>query len=193
MTEPWDRLPNERSKAYYLFCQYRDTGPLRSLAKLRRTIGKPLGYQRNLEAFSAGHNWQERVQAFDDHLATIKQEENKQAIIEMNRRQAQQALSLQEQSFAGMDLDDIESLTPKEKLERFKVAVEIERKARAADVARIELSGEVRTGGDSENERTRARIATALEQLRVGSRSGAEITTESESDSESDESMEDQD
>ena len=74
MTEVWERLPNERSKAYELFCLYRDIGPYRSLQKLRQTCDLSLSL-RQLERYSAKYDWVARAAAFSDHIFALKLEE----------------------------------------------------------------------------------------------------------------------
>jgi hypothetical protein len=81
MTEAWDRLPNERSKAYELFCLYRDMGPSRSLQKLRQTNALRLSL-RQLERYSAKYDWVTRAQAFSDHIFALKLEEHTKSILE---------------------------------------------------------------------------------------------------------------
>ena len=81
MTKAWDRLPNERSKAYELFCLYRDMGPSRSLQKLRQTNSLPLSL-RQLERYSANYDWVARAQAFSDHIFALKLKEREKRILE---------------------------------------------------------------------------------------------------------------
>jgi len=81
MTEPWDRLPNERIKAYELFCLYRDLGPSRSLRKLRQTNAMHLSL-RQLERYSATYDWVARAQAFSDHIFALKLKEHEKRILE---------------------------------------------------------------------------------------------------------------
>jgi hypothetical protein len=81
MTKAWDRLPNERIKAYELFCLYRDLGPSRSLQKLRQTNALPLSL-RQLERYSAKYDWVARAQAFSDYIFAIKLQEHEKRILE---------------------------------------------------------------------------------------------------------------
>ena len=81
MSDPWDRLPNERLKAYELFCLYRDLGPSRSLSKCRQTYALPISV-RQLEQYSAKYHWVARAQAFSDHIFAIKLQEHDKRILE---------------------------------------------------------------------------------------------------------------
>ena len=72
MINPWDRLPNERSKAYYLFCRFRDLGPTRSLRKLARvedSDSKPLASLVNLKSYSREYQWFARARSFDASIS----------------------------------------------------------------------------------------------------------------------------
>ncbi len=81
MTEVWDRLPDERVKAYELFCLYRDMGPSRSLQKLRQAhaLGSSL---RQLERYSAKYDWVARAEAFSDRIFALKLKEREKRILE---------------------------------------------------------------------------------------------------------------
>ena len=84
MTEPWDRLPDERVKAYQLFCLCRDMGPSRSLQKCRQTHALPLSL-RQLERYSAKYDWVERAQAFSDRIFALELKEHEKCILESYR------------------------------------------------------------------------------------------------------------
>ena len=72
MTDPWDRLPNERSKAYRLFCLYRDLGPTRTLEKLSHVKDSNLNRvetRPNLKVYSRKYQWVARARSYDDYRA----------------------------------------------------------------------------------------------------------------------------
>lgn len=61
----WDQRPGETRNAYAAFIAYRDLGRRRSLRKLAAADG------RTANAFArwnTDHHWQERVEAWDQHL-----------------------------------------------------------------------------------------------------------------------------
>lgn len=60
--QPWDRQPNESSKAYGAFVTYRDMGPERSLEQVAHTLGKSTTI---MSRWSAAHNWVSRSAAWD--------------------------------------------------------------------------------------------------------------------------------
>lgn len=75
--KPWDRLPNETTKAYGAFCDYIELGPERSITKLAQSRNKP-GTRSWLGHWSSKYKWAKRVKAFDkdqqeSHIETHKQ------------------------------------------------------------------------------------------------------------------------
>src|SRR5215216_4182449 len=66
----FERQAGERQDTYLKFCMYRDMGPARSLRKLAQELGCSEG---NLQQLSSKHDWQARVQAYDDHLQMTRQ------------------------------------------------------------------------------------------------------------------------
>ncbi len=69
---PFDRQPDETTKAYSAFRLYRDMGAGRTLDKTRMTLGRPPGYMRQLETWSSRYGWVERTRAWDDAEARRK-------------------------------------------------------------------------------------------------------------------------
>lgn len=56
--EPWERLPEETSRAYAVFREFRDLGPSRSLRAVSAKIGTARGW-------SLRYRWVARAQAWD--------------------------------------------------------------------------------------------------------------------------------
>ena len=50
---PWDRQPREGEEAYAAFLAYRDLGPRRTHEATRKRLGKPPGYLKPIERWSA--------------------------------------------------------------------------------------------------------------------------------------------
>ena len=115
MINPWDRLPNERSKAYYLFCRFRDLGPTRSLRKLARvrdSDSKPLASLVNLKSYSREYQWFARARSYDDYRAEKERIDNEQHILEMNRRQAEDGRFFQQIAVESLKELEPEKLRP---------------------------------------------------------------------------------
>src|SRR5215469_7452964 len=65
---PWERLPNESSKAFSAFCMYRDLGRDRSLSK----VGESLSISRQaVGQWSSKFGWVPRATAWDSHAARV--------------------------------------------------------------------------------------------------------------------------
>ena len=70
--QPWQRQLNESARAYRAFCIYRDMGADRSLVKVRQSLSKKSGYDRQIAEWSSRHHWVERVAAYDKHIDDIE-------------------------------------------------------------------------------------------------------------------------
>jgi hypothetical protein len=70
---PLARLPNESARAHEALLCYAELGPGRSLAKAAQVLGKRGAYVGQLERWSSQHHWQQRVKAYDVHLARQRQ------------------------------------------------------------------------------------------------------------------------
>lgn len=89
--EPWERQPEETTKAFEAFRVYRDLGAERSIAK----AGKQLGKNRvTLEGWSSKFNWVERVAAWDAEQDRIARQEQAKAIKAMRNRHAGMAKAM---------------------------------------------------------------------------------------------------
>ena len=86
-TQPWERQPDEPSKAFHAFTVYRDLGPAkRSLAAVSLDLyGERTGCKRGapgrVREWSGRYRWRERAEAWDARL----DEEARQAAIEARR------------------------------------------------------------------------------------------------------------
>lgn len=98
--KPWERLDKESTVAYDAFKVYRDMGNERSLAKVGAQLGKSTAL---MERWSAQHDWQKRVLAWDDEIERVASEDLMKEIAKMRARQRKQALKMQ---LKGMNLLD---------------------------------------------------------------------------------------
>lgn len=87
--KPWERRENETSKAYEAFCEYRDMGIERSLAKVAEKCKKSGSL---IGRWSREHGWVDRAAKWDDEQERIEREkaqkEQAKAIREMRKRHA---------------------------------------------------------------------------------------------------------
>jgi hypothetical protein len=137
--KPWNLLGTETVKAYQAFEVYRDMGTGRSLERVHHeaTTRPPLD---TLKRWSATHDWQARVRAFDEAAAAKASERALEDAAAVRARQAQHAKAIQlraMQKIAAMDPGD---MSMAEATRAWQVGAEAERKALGiAD--RLEHSG----------------------------------------------------
>ena len=129
MTEIFERLPDESSKAYQAFCEYRDMGADRSIRKLAQARGKPTS-TKWLCHWSAKHNWVERARAYDDYLEQEKRKEQEKAILEMVERHAKEAMALQQKALERLKSLDPNELSTRDVLNYLMEAMKLERLSR---------------------------------------------------------------
>lgn len=80
----WERLLSDTDKSYEAFCIYRDMGANRSLAKTTtKYYGKDTASIRQVEKWSSGHDWINRVRAYDTEQRRLQQQRNHQKRLEI--------------------------------------------------------------------------------------------------------------
>jgi hypothetical protein len=161
----WTRQKGERSKAYSLFCIYRDDGINRSLEKVKKKYCKTeedtisISYIMKL---SANNDWVERAEAYDDYLEEKTRLENEAEITKMNERHAKDALEIQNKSLESLrnrlPLADTKASPEARRnstVKSWEVGVKNERLARGMATDKIEQSGTIKqrhSGNVSGNE-----------------------------------------
>lgn len=153
-TELWEKQPRESDKAFSIFNFYRDM-PNRKLhdGRIKREFNIA---QSTVNYYSHVYAWKERVRAWDNYLDKRKQAAQIKAIEEMAERHAKQAMAVETSlmvpvkefldkirnigagEMKNMKVKDLYKLVvdAAEKLPRI---IEIERKARGADVNKNSL------------------------------------------------------
>src|SRR5674476_362615 len=97
--------PRERSKAYALFCKYRDLGPTRSLAKLKKSDSDTMVSLRQLFRYSAKFDWVERAEAYDRQVLADELKAHEELIRKFNNEKAQHAREIMDQAYLDMFSD----------------------------------------------------------------------------------------
>lgn len=141
----WDRQPHETSRAYELFCAYRDMPPKRSLTKLSHgTKGAP--HVNRLKRLSTRWNWVERCKQYDDYLEYQDRLQQEKERREMHKRHAKIAVLGQnivvremESLLAKAQKDD--RMTASDVARLMDVTVKVERLARGEPTDSHEVSG----------------------------------------------------
>lgn len=140
--EPWERQPEETTKAFEAFRVYRDLGAERSIAK----AGKQLGKNRvTLEGWSSKFNWVERVAAWDAEQDRIARQQQLKEIKAMRNRHAGMAKAMIVK--AGRALQRI----PEEELKAADISRMIEVASKLERISRGDVGDviEERNGGDA--------------------------------------------
>ncbi len=96
----WDKLPQETTKAYLMFCQYRDMGLNRSLRKLVQKLDKNDTYLGQLGTWSSKYNWPERVEAYDFYLVEQERIAFEDQLINRRLEHRKDELEMSKQLFA---------------------------------------------------------------------------------------------
>lgn len=153
--KPWDKMPEESTKAFEAFARYRDLGAQRSLSKAAAELGKskPL-----LEGWSSKYSWQERITAWDAAQDRVNRRERRRAIVTMSRRHAEMAVAFQAKVIQRLKALKPEEMSVGEALRVFAIAVKIERDARripmrdaVQDYATLEQASEVVDADEAPN------------------------------------------
>lgn len=79
MSEPWEKLPEESSRAYAAFRLYRDLGPSRSMEQLLPDVTRTSAYR-----WSSANRWAERAGAWDIERWRMEDSERLAAIRAMD-------------------------------------------------------------------------------------------------------------
>lgn len=129
--EPWDRQPRETSRAYALFAQYRDAGPLeRSFAKVAREFSRKMS---TITTIARRYDWVARAAAWDAENERIKRNSQVKEIEGMARRQVLAGMLFQNKALKriqGLTDEEINLLSLWEAMRLFELGVRTERVGR---------------------------------------------------------------
>ena len=136
--KPWERQPGESEEAYYAFTLYRDMPPrersMRKVADLfygrKPASGRRRSIPGTIRRWADRFAWVERVLAWDEEQDRIKREAAREAVEEMLRRHAQEAVALQTKALQRLKNMDPAELSPRDVLAFFVEAAKLERISR---------------------------------------------------------------
>jgi hypothetical protein len=132
---PWDRLPDETSRAFAAFREFRDRGPRRRLAD--ETGRRSSSHRR----WAAKFDWRDRAARWDDHLAMIEDVERVEARREMFRTQRAAGRAAQRLAVEALRLLDSNTLTASDVARLLDLGTRLEREAlEAQSASTFELS-----------------------------------------------------
>jgi hypothetical protein len=123
-------LPGESAKAFQAFATYRDLGAERSLER----VGKELGKTRQaLDGWSTRFDWQARVRAFDEYVASRAADKAVESATSVRARQAQHAKAIQLRAVQKFAASGPADMSVAEATRAFQVGADVERKALGID------------------------------------------------------------
>ena len=147
--DPWLRQKGEHEKSYSYFCIFRDLAPeKRNYKDVAKEAGKT---ERCIQGHAANNHWVERVRAYDNYVQEGHIRKNMVAIDEMNKRQAEDAMKIQEQAMYDFQnvIEDERSKASVESrkkaaVQTWKIGVDAERLARGVATEKVEQDGRIR-------------------------------------------------
>ncbi len=128
--KPWDIRPEETARAYAAFAVYRDLGPERSLEKASHGDTKMLP---TLKRWSASFDWQARVRAFDECVASRAADKAVESAASIRARQAKHAQAIQLRAMQKFAVATPDDMSIGEATRAFQVGAEVERKVMGID------------------------------------------------------------
>ena len=144
--QPWERRPEESTKAYEAFCTYRDMGRERSLSKVAEKLQKS---DTLIGRWSRTYGWVERAAKWDDEQDRIEREtalrEQVKAIKEMRKRHADLGTAMLIKAAQALKSIPIQDIKPGDISRMVDVASKLERISRG-DVGEVV---EERDGGQA--------------------------------------------
>lgn len=156
--------PRESFKAYTAFTDYCLMGPGRSIRKLLRAYknGNKAGADQGqeipdsptrtlgtLETWSSKHGWQRRARSYDNCLARLQRALEADAILKMQERHIEIALTMQNIAADKLSKLDPESLSTGELRHFINDAIRIEREARSMFDANADIEVTAETSSDA--------------------------------------------
>lgn len=138
--QPWERLGDETSHLYSLFCYFRDMGPRRNLGQAAKDLSLAVATLRTL---SSRNGWVRRAESYDAYLERQERLIIERGRMEARRRQINLAQKLQEKGLEALLAMNPHTMNAKEATLAIDVGVKLERQARGeVDTKRVEHTGE---------------------------------------------------
>jgi hypothetical protein len=129
----WDRQPEETDREWQVWLAYRDSYP--GIKPSYKTVAEQLGTTINVVK-KVGQRWSfpARLQAWAKNCDELTMRQRQQEIVGMNKEHIDMATTLREKLKTAISMIKPETLEPKDIQGLFKLAVDIENKARLSDV-----------------------------------------------------------
>lgn len=122
--KPWERQPEESTKAFEAFQCYRDMGMERNIMAVTRELNKS---RTIIGRWSSAHNWVERCAAWDSEQDRILREQQQNEIKKMRRKHASLADRTLKKLAESLEYIDPEEIKPSDFARLLDVATKLER------------------------------------------------------------------
>lgn len=143
----WERQKGESAQAFEAFSCYLEMGADRSI----RAVSQKLGKSKTLiDRWSRTNNWVERCRAWDDHLQREARRAAVDEVREMTRRHTQLAVAIQGAAIRALSALGDGMINPKNFAAIVRLATELERDSRMAEVAATEEIGKTQDDGPAQ-------------------------------------------
>lgn len=128
--QPWERLPDEKARAYAAFRTFIDLGYDRSYSQVAERTGNTI---KTVSCWGSSYNWAARAEAWDDHEVERRSLLLQREKDEMLKRHAAIAFLFQSkviERLSSFSDEDLKALTASELISWYKISSSEERKAR---------------------------------------------------------------
>lgn len=136
MPEPWERQDDESDEAFEAFQIYRDMGVGRSMAAVRKELGKS---QSLMERWSSKYSWVDRAKAWEREQDRILRLQQIEDIKKMRKRHADLAVEMLEKALEGLRLLTPDELNAVSIGRIVEVASRLEQKSRGDTTDAVEM------------------------------------------------------
>lgn len=144
----WERQENENAKSYAKFCVYRDMAyqdgkksGKRSLESVSQTFG--LKSRRSIEMLSSRHNWQSRVEDYDNYVDAKTRKSQEDTIAKMHKDHAIIANQLVIKAAQRLLTIEEKELSPVDVVRMIDTGIKLERLSRGESTENQRISGSV--------------------------------------------------
>ncbi|CAB4912179.1 unannotated protein [freshwater metagenome] len=135
--DPWERQPDETTKAYEAFAMYRDQGARRSVRAVARESNKHVTL---IGRWSSAHHWVERAAAFDADTQRQEIEAWQKQRRDSARRRAKLGQALQDKAAARLQTIDLDVINATQVAQLAREGARLEREA-FGEPDRLEITG----------------------------------------------------
>lgn len=121
---PWQKQPSESREAYQAFRLYKDQGIGRSIARVVSELNKSKAL---IWRWSAKHDWQDRVDAWDAEQDRLVAAKHRERAVETQTAQLDEAGEFRTKAITALRTLDINDMRPADIIKMFEMAVSVER------------------------------------------------------------------